>query len=176
MALSITSTIVGMIVSIIAVIVSVLSLKQTQHSIEAANRPYVVVYRDYIQILNNVQEYIIIKNFGKTGAIIDSLNCNPSYKNTVTNKNVFENIGDTFIAPGQSISTVTSINALKEERRGVTEININYHANKKHYQETINLNGELKSDLIFSKTNPSKNKGVEEIIIKATQETLRKKL
>src|SRR5699024_605350 len=124
--LQVLSLIVGIIVSVIAVIISLLALKQTQRSIEQANRPYVVVYRDYIQVLGNVQEHIIVKNFGKSGAVIDSLDFKPNYTDT-RGKKTFENIADTFVAPNQAISTVTSHNAFAENRKGVTDVTISYH-------------------------------------------------
>ncbi|GGN56255.1 hypothetical protein [Oceanobacillus indicireducens] len=174
--IQLSATIVGIITSITAVIISIVSLKQTQKSIEEANRPYVVVYRDYIQVLGNVQEYFIIKNFGKTGAIIDSLDFDPVYKESIRGKDIFPNITSTFIAPGQSISTVVSHNAFQGEREGVIQVTVQYHSGKKHYSEVITLNEDLINDLAFSKTNPSKNTTVQTIIAKATQEILRRRL
>lgn len=58
-----TATLVGIITSIIAVVISVISLKVTRKSIEKANRPYIVVYGDYIQVLDSIQEHLIIKFF-----------------------------------------------------------------------------------------------------------------
>jgi len=166
---------IGIGVSIIAVIISVLSLKQTQHSIEQANRPYVVVYKDYIQVLNNIQEYIIIKNFGKTGATIDCLEFNPNYKDYWRDRNVFENIGNNFIAPSQSISTIISSN-VDEDKDGITEVTIYYHNGKKKYQETIVLNEELTHDFVFAKSNPTSKDTIEKVIAKTAQEILRKRL
>ncbi|GGE36053.1 hypothetical protein GCM10011391_13560 [Pullulanibacillus camelliae] len=166
---------VGIGVSAVAVIISILSLKQTQRSIEQANRPYVVVYRDYIQALDTICEYIIVKNFGRTGAIIDSLEFHPNYLGTRGN-NVFEHIDNTFIAPSQSISTVTSYNAFDNDRSGITKVIVAYHNGKKHYQDTIKLNEELDHDLAFAKIKPSKGKSEGEIITKTVQEILRRGL
>ncbi|MRG86714.1 hypothetical protein [Salinibacillus xinjiangensis] len=174
------SDLIGIAVSIIAVVISVLSLKQTQRSIEQANRPYIVVYRDYIQVLSTVQEYIIIKNFGKTGAVIDSLEFSPNYKNWRGN-DTYENISNTFIAPGQSISTVTYLDAFgkrneDEERNGRTRVTISYHNGKNKYQETSIFNEELSKDIAFAKTNPTKSDTIEKVISKVTQELLRRGL
>lgn len=175
------SDFIGIGVSIVAVVISVLSLKQTQHSIEQTNRPYVVVYRDYIQVLNSIQEYIIIKNFGKTGATIDYLEFNPNnYKDYWRDRDIFKNIGNNFIAPGQAISTVTSHDAFgkneDEERSRITEVTIHYHNGKKRYQETIILNEELSNDLVFAKSNPTSKDTIEKVVAKAAQEILRKRL
>ncbi|KLV27388.1 hypothetical protein ABW02_06855 [Niallia circulans] len=170
----ILSTIIGLVVSIVAVVISILSLKQTQQSIEEANRPYVVVYKDYIQVLSTVHEYIVVKNFGNSGAVIDSLEFNPEF--LVRDKNVFGNIGNSFIAPGQSISTAVSHNVFAGDRSGITEVTIKYHSGKKHFKEVIKLNEEIVKDFLFMKANPSSNKSLEEIITKATEEVLRRNL
>jgi hypothetical protein len=172
----IISTVVGLLVSFIAVIISIFSLKLTQKSIEEANRPYVVVYRDYIQVLNNVHEYIVIKNFGKTGAIIDSIIFDPPYKETIRDREIFQNISNTFIAPGQSITTVATPNAFEGEREGIIKVTIRYHANKKKYEEKITLNEDLIKDIAFSKSTPSKNKSIETVVTKAAEEILRRGL
>lgn len=174
--MEIFSTIVGLLVSIIAVIISVFSLKQTQKSIEEANRPYVVIYRDYIQINNTVHEYLIIKNFGKSGAVIDSIKFEPEFKDKILGNRVFSNINNTFIAPGQSISTVTAPNAFEGERNGVIIAKIDYHLGKVKYEDSISLNEDLIKDLLFTKSNASKNTSLETIIAKASEEILRRNL
>lgn len=174
--IQISASLVGIITSLIAVLISVLSLKQTQKSIEEANRPYVVVYRDYIQVLGNIQEHIIIKNFGKIGATIKSLSFEPQYKDSLREQEIFKNIENTFIAPNQSISTITSNNAFIGERNGIILSKVEYYSGKNHYEETFKLNEELLHDLAFSKTKPSKSKSMEEVIVNSTQELLRRKL
>ena len=172
----IIASVVGIFTSVIAVIISVFSLKQTQKSIKDANRPYVVVYRDYIQVLGNIQEHIIIKNFGKTGAIIKSLSFDPTYKDSMRKKEIFKNISETFIAPSQSISTITSNNTFEGERNGIIKAEITYCSGKEYYKDIFTLNEELLHDLSFSKTKPSKSKKLEEVIVKSVQEVLRRKL
>lgn len=171
----IITAIVGLVVSIVAVVISVLSLKLTRYSIEESNRPYVVIYRDYVQVLSNIHEYIIIKNYGKTGAVIDSIEFKPSLNSQRGNK-VFENINNTFIAPGQAISTVISNNPFEGDRKGVFEAIIKYHDGKKNYKEVVKLNDDLLADLTFSKTVPSKSTSIEEVVTKVTQEILRRQL
>ncbi|KOP80699.1 hypothetical protein AMS59_04825 [Lysinibacillus sp. FJAT-14745] len=168
--------ILGLFAPLVAIIISVFALNQTKRSIEEANRPYVVVYRDYIQVLSSIHEYLVIKNFGKSGAIIDSVLFEPSYYDSVRNKEIFNNISDTFIAPGQSISKVVSTNAFAVERNGMIKVTIKYHAGKKKYQEVISLNEEIIHDLTFTKTKPSSSHSLQEVITKATEELLRRNL
>ncbi|QWH20729.1 hypothetical protein EXW62_27415 (plasmid) [Bacillus mycoides] len=170
------SPIVGIVISIVAITISVLSLKVTKNSIEEANRPYVVVYREYIQVLSNIHEYVVIKNFGKSGATIDSLIFEPTYLDSMRGKEVFKNVKDTFIAPGQSISTVVSTNPFDGERNDKIKATIKYHTDKKEYQEIITLNEELLHDMAFTKSKPSKGRSIEEIMTRATEEILRRRL
>lgn len=168
--------ILGLFAPLVAIIISVFALNQTKRSIEEANRPYVVVYRDYIQVLSNIHEYLVIKNFGKTGAIIDSVLFEPGYYDSMRNKVVFNNIEDTFIAPGQSLSKVVSTNAFAVERSENIKVTIKYRTGRKKYQEVIILNEEIIKDITFSKTSPSGNTSLQEVITKATEELLRRNL
>lgn len=90
--IEIVSIITSTLLSVISLWIAVKSLKQSQKSIEIAelsieesNRPYVVVYRDFIQVLNTAHEYLVIKNFGNTGATIDSLEISPPYSDSDVN-------------------------------------------------------------------------------------------
>ncbi|MGE7366047.1 hypothetical protein ACQKKE_05310 [Desemzia incerta] len=170
------STLVGLLISIVAVVISILSLKQTQKSIEEANRAYVVVYRDYIQVNLAVHEYIIVKNFGKTGAIIDSIEFYPEYKDSFQEKVIFKNIKGTFIAPNQSISTVSSNNAFYGEREGLIKVTVKYHSDNKDYIERLTLNEDLIKDLNLSKTSVGKSTRLETVVAKTTEELLRRNL
>ena len=86
-------------VSIVAIVISVMTLKQNSKMIEESTRPYVVVCGKTA----NYQEprfYLIIKNYGSSGAIITKFICDHdlaefSYRKEIT---PFKNICGTFIA------------------------------------------------------------------------------
>ncbi|MBO3073342.1 hypothetical protein [Staphylococcus xylosus] len=178
------SDLIGVIVSVVAICISVKSLKQSEYSIVQANRPYVVVYREYIQVLDAVHELIVIKNFGKSGAIIDSITFSPEYKDRVNgfNKNLFRNINNTFIAPNQSITTVVSTNALNDDiqREGITKVQVSYYdlasKNKDKFIEIFKINEDLRKDLIFSKSIPDNKKSISEVFVFSFMELLRRGL
>ncbi|TCW59041.1 hypothetical protein EC917_101295 [Bacillus thuringiensis] len=172
--IQIISIILTTVISIISVVIAVKSLKTTQKSIEEANRPYVVVYKDYVHVLSNITEYLVIKNFGKTGATIESLIFNPEYYDKKNNP-LFKNLENTFIAPGQSIKTVISSNAFGQKREGITTLTIRYKDTNRSYYEEINLNEELIRDLSFMKTDPS-GYTIESVITRTAQEFLRRNL
>ncbi len=167
---------VSLIVSVISIIQSNRSIKLSEQSIKEASRAYVVVYREYIQVLSSVHEYLVIKNFGSSGAIIDSMEFSANYTGIIRSRNVFSNIQDTFIAPGQSISTTVSHNAFAGERNGAVTVTIKYHDELDHYENVFSLNEELLKDLAFTKSNPSKSTSIQEVIMKASEEILRRNL
>lgn len=174
-AISAILTIVSLTISIIAVKQSQKSIKLTEQSILDANRPYIVVYRDHVQVLSSVHEYTIIKNFGKTGAFVDSLTFTPKFKDSLKGRDVFGHISGTFIAPGQAISTVSSINVFSTpEDTPNIDATISYHDSINHYTDHFTLTTDILHDLYFSKSNPSKNKTVQEVITKASEELIRK--
>ena len=181
--IEIVSIITGALLSIISLWIAVKSLKQSQKSIELAelsieesNRPYVVVYRDFVQVLNTAHEYLVIKNFGNTGATIDSLEISPPYNDSDVNFDDFKNINNTFIAPRQSINSAVFANSANNRRAGITRISIKYHTDCKTYSDVFCINEDIMRDIIISKTNPAKSKTVEEVIVKSAEELLRRNL
>lgn len=168
---------------IISLFIAIKSLKQSQRSIELteetiheANRPYVVVYVDYIQVLSSVHEYIIVKNFGNTGAVIDSITFSPEIFDDIRHDKIFSNLTNHFIAPNQSISTVSAANVMSREDLNKIIVNLKYHDKTQSYEDTFYFNDKILHDLKFTKSNPSKNKTLEEVITKSTEEILRRNL
>ena len=175
--IQIITSIISSIATIISIIIAVQSLKKSQKaielteiSIEEANRPYIVAYTDLVQVASSIHEYLIIKNFGKTGATITSFQVNPPYKN----KGKFNNLKDTFLAPNQSLNTVLYNDCLKKDRNGITNISITYKTNQKEYKDNFIINENI--DLALSKSIPPKKRPLAETITRATEELIRKNL
>lgn len=170
--------IASLITGVIAVVVSVKALKQNAKMLEESTRPYVAVYREYIQVISSVHEYLVIKNFGNTGAIIDSLSIAPPYDNldTKIKANIFEHINGAFIAPKQSFSTVLFPNAFCNNRTGITKITIAYHSNMKSYSDAFTFNEDARDDIRLSKTVPAPSKSIQRTIASTAEEILRRNL
>lgn len=66
----------SLITSVIAIIISVLTLKQNSKMIDETSRPYVAIYAKTTNF-QSPQYYLVIKNFGQTGATISSIKCSP---------------------------------------------------------------------------------------------------
>ncbi|ODP93013.1 hypothetical protein BGC39_14650 [Levilactobacillus brevis] len=116
--------------SIIAIVISVRSLRATKRSIEDANRPYVVAYLAWMWLDDNLKEYLVIKNFGKTGATIKSIvRCtlaHPHYK-----YKCFGNMNGYFLAPDQKYTSLVEIDATGQgharSRKVPITMTINYN-------------------------------------------------
>ena len=72
--INLSLSILSFILAVISVITVVITLRQNHKMIEESNRPYISIYGDETNF-SSPQFYIVIKNFGKTGAIIKSLEC-----------------------------------------------------------------------------------------------------
>lgn len=166
--------------SVLAIVISVLSLIKTNKSMRNANKPYIVVFVKYIRSSKSYLTYLVVKNFGKTGAYIKSIKANPDiytewyskrYKN-----NPFERFHNQLIAPGQSyascISIETSVIAELEDKQFKLSVEFT-DLNNKFYTETfdIDLNPFYSFDHTYSSPKDS-DKLIEAIYSTSNEEII----
>ena len=138
--------------AIIAICISVVTVRQNHKIFKETNRPYITIYFNYIQVSGS-SSYLIIKNFGNTGAVIDNITYD---ENIVLVKQLphfkpFIHLKNTFIAPGQSISSFCEFS---EDEDPIT-FKINYHNGKDKYEETFHINPKMfKSNLTAKSSSP----------------------
>ena len=77
--INLSLSILSLILAITSIITVVLTLKQNNKMIESNTRPYISVYGDMTNFAN-LQFYIIVKNFGKSGAVIKDFTCDIDLK------------------------------------------------------------------------------------------------
>lgn len=126
------------ITSIVAVIIAICTLKQTAKQIEESTRPYLTVYQTRIN-LGEIRNILILKNFGKSAAKINSIN----YDEKLLKLSYFENyepfkstVGTT-IAPGQSFKCEIKPSVSKDFE---VVFDISYTSlSNKEYNEKITL-------------------------------------
>lgn len=143
--------ILSFILAVISVVTVVITVRQNHKMIENSTRPYIVIY----SATTNFQSpnyYLCIKNFGQSGALITSFVCDCdlkeySYSNT---KVPFENLPNTFIAPGQSL--ICNVDPLKlfKNPHSIT-FSIEYSTGNKKYTDTFTINPKADSDLIHTR-------------------------
>lgn len=130
----------SLITSIIAIIISVLTLRQNSKMIAESTRPYVVIYSKTTNFQSPAL-YIIVKNFGQTGATISSIKSSPNIANlSMLNDRIpFDNFSGTFISPGQSfICNIKTVEFYSQ--KDPLDFQIDYEANGKKYHDEYSIN------------------------------------
>lgn len=176
-----TSTIVNIILCIlsfalaaISVVTVVITIRQNHIMIENSTRPYIAMYSASSDI-QSVHYYLCIKNFGQTGALINSFSCDSDLKQYSYDEEYvpFEHIPNTFISPGQSFVYNVDPKKLFKNPHPLT-FTVEYSANNKKYSDTFSINVEADSDILHLRAS---TKGKElEIISYALQDISEKLL
>lgn len=143
--------ILSFILAVISVITVVVTLRQNHKMIQNSTRPYVVANAQ-VTNFQNPAFYLVIKNFGNSGAIIKEMVSDidlrlVSYREEHT---PFSNFDGTFIAPGQAVTCC--LNPLKFRENGIKGFNIKinytdglvnyseeYYINYKAFTENVNI-------------------------------------
>lgn len=178
-----------LLTSIVAIFVSIKSIKLTKDSIYEANKPVIAVYLDYIQVYGNIHEYLVIKNFGKTQAIITNINFDNKIAITHQDKTpLLEEYGLPFsLAPDQSFSTILRNNAHNYEENtekhgsyneyfNKIEVEVTYKDTVKTFKEIFVLNQDLSKNIRLSKANGSKNTSPVKAALHIAEEMLRREV
>jgi hypothetical protein len=168
--LQIIAIIASTLTSITSIVIALRSLKLTNKSILDSNRPYVVVYSDFMQISSTRMNYIIIKNYGKSSAIIDKI--------TFSNDNFyagdnrpFHNLTSCSIAPNQFYSTRVKY---KKDPYISFDVQIEYHDRISTYKETFTINTEALAKQGVQLTTNNQQNELEKTISMSVQEIIRR--
>jgi len=167
--IQLVSILISSLIAIISIVISVLTLRQTNKITQEANRPYVVVYLETISVTGTPMLYLVLKNFGKSGAVIDSITYSPKYKSKFE-REPFISMLNYFIAPNQSVTTAYS----NEDNSAVT-FTIKYHDNRKSYIDSFEINQNAIRECLLIKTHNT-GMDLEKSISYAFQELIRTRL
>lgn len=146
----------NLLVASVAIIVSVISLRQseksiklTEKSIEDANRPYVACYLSFVDV-GYFQKYLIFKNFGSTPAIITNIE--------VDNDSIeigvglgFNSLKNTTIAPGQKFVTTFDVSSDSPIKIKVTYKDMNGNSST----DNFDLNTNFAKNLSYTRKSSS---------------------
>lgn len=146
--IEILGIIASLITSVIAIVISVKTLHQNSQMIEESTRPYIVVYSQTTNFQSPAY-YLIIKNFGQTGAIVTSIRCNHdlSLYSFSQNHIPFEHFNGTFVAPGQTFLCSVNTQKLFENPESL-HFSVEYESNGKTYSDSFEINLNADSDLV----------------------------
>lgn len=172
--MNITNTI-QLATSIIAVLISLASLLYTNKVQRDAKRPYVVAYLHKFRVSGADLIFLVVKNFGKTGATILSVESDVDLRTKAHkyDNNPLSNLKNVFIAPNQSFYSGLSVPSSSEGVLNTDQfkITITYldNFNKKQVQ-SFNLNANSIELLDHFSVAPSSAKGVERALYSIASE------
>lgn len=169
--INIISIVVSTTISIASIFIAIKTLKITSKSIYDSNKPYITVFIERINVVSTPNFYLVIKNFGKTGAKILEINFDSKFdKNLYFDKEPFKYLQNTFIAPNQSFTY-----ALENKKSDFSCIcKIIYEYNNEILQTEIPLNFSFHTNYNHSIALPTSKAKLEDIIVRSTTETIRK--
>ncbi len=167
--------VLSFLLAVISVITVVVTLRQNSVMLENESRAYVSIYGDTISCHGTIF-YLIIKNFGRSNALITSLECdtNLSVFSYVENLVPFSHMKNTSIAPNQVYKC--ALRQIPLFGSGISTINfkISYESNNKVYCDTFCINLDSFRNLVNVKS--SVKKGDELMTIASALQELNSKL
>lgn len=166
-------SVITAITSIIAIAISIKTLKQNNLMIESSSRPYIQIYG--IKTDLGFPSYtLVIKNFGQSSGTIKSLKSNMDLSaiSLDSDKAPFSYIQNTTLVPNQSLRA--DVNA--EKMPNNIEFEIEYQSSTHTYKETMNINFEVEKEIVLAKTNFKHNNEADRLkeISYSLQEFLKK--
>jgi hypothetical protein len=135
--------IVSLLISLIALSFAWATFNQNNKMIEESTRPNVIFYAKTIYIGEHAQ-YLVLKNFGQSGAKITKFDITPplkTYAYEIENLSPFTKIEGAYIAPGQSYVCMIFENKVKNNENTI-QCNIEYFSdsnNKYTFANSIKL-------------------------------------
>ena len=151
--IEIVSIICSSILSIVAIIISVLTLVQNNKMIFESNKPNITIFS---KILNFTSPYpfLVLKNFGVSGATILSIEYDGNLKNYLE-REPFKNMKNVFIAPNQTF--VYSLNHENFDYDKIFNFKITYKYLNKTYTEEHQVSFSQYLDIAYIKNHLSKS-------------------
>ena len=142
--------IVSLVASLIAIALSVLTLRQNNKMVEESTRPNIQIYPVYADSIL----YIIIKNFGTSTAIIDSVECDHIFTNSESfgdpSETSFSKLSGAIFCPGYSLKCPLISHAVSNE---TFNFHVTYHSTSKKYSDIFSFNPYTNAP--FADTHPS---------------------
>lgn len=163
--------------SVIALLLSTIAIIQTNRVTKNANKPYISIYFEYIQVLDDVHQYISIKNFGSTSATITNVIVDPEVKHEITGELILSHLSGTSIAPGQSFNFIYSSNAFEHTDRNKVNftITITYRDEiGKKFKRSFVMDQTGKKDMLNVKSTTKMP--ISEVISRTSEELLRRNI
>jgi hypothetical protein len=168
--IQLATVLISSITAISSIIISVLTLRQTNKITREANRAYINIYLDVIAMNGNNSVYFIIKNHGNTPGKIIDIKCSLLDVKKVFILNPFEHLINFELAPKQSFSTF-----VKTDGIGTFTCDIKYSQGKKIYKDTFLLNPSFADGVIHIDRESNPPKEISDTIRNETEALIKSK-
>ena len=169
--ISLLSVIASLITSIVAIVISVKTLKQSNYAIEEDSRANIMFY---IDTLTGGQNYLVLKNFGNSfGKILDiDISPNIQYSKFEDSQpmSAITEFSNITLAPGQSIKSLFDFNEYPDK---IFEVTIKYKTLGKTYTENYTLNISYINSIDYLSTSSLDVKDETEALLKINNSILR---
>ena len=123
--------------SVVAIIISILALRQNSKMIEDSTRPNIQIYPVYLDHIF----YIVIRNFGNSEAIIDELKCYHKFNEAEyfndPNNDDFAKLNGSSFCPGYSLRCPLASYAVEDADY---QFKIKYHSTTHKYEGSFSFN------------------------------------
>ncbi len=146
-------SIISLLIALIAVLISLATLQENRNMIEESTKPYVVVYAR-VANFEGPRYYIIVKNFGTTGAKIINfkVDFDLSKYSYDDERTPFEHLENSFLAPNQSV--ICNIDPLKYCRNPHPIVfDVTYGTKRNQYNDVYNINIQSEMDNIQTRAS-----------------------
>lgn len=136
--IDITGILVALLCSIIAIAISLITLRQNAKMIEESTRPQIQIYPSFVDGIL----YLIIKNFGSSEAYIDEIKCSHLFTKEETlnddlGSDIFSKLNGSILASSHAIKCPLIGHKVKNE---VFEFQVKYHSTTKKYECSFSFN------------------------------------
>ena len=162
--------------AISSIVIAIATLKQNNQMIEESTRPYIVCYKDSIDI-NSATEYLVIENFGSSAGTITNMIYNKEqlkslFKYTAIDLDLLNYFSKITLFPHQRYLFPINTNDV-EPKNFIFEIS--YTSSNKTYHEKFDINLSQDYAVTFKKQNKSNPENEIFTISNAIQEFIRRK-
>ena len=144
--------VLSFILAVISVVTVVITLRQNSRMIDNSTRPYIVFYQG-VTDFQTPYFYIIVKNFGQSGAVVTSFNCNRNMKDCACDAThvPFLHFAGSFLAPGQSF--IAQLDSKKVFGGNVSAFvfSIEYRCGDKLYSDSFTINPAAATDFVHTR-------------------------
>lgn len=151
---NICSCILTFLLSTISVVILIVTIRQNSRMLENASRAYIAIYSE-ITYVHAMNFYLIIKNFGQSSAIINSLECDTDLSKFAHIETLvpFSHMENVSIAPNQSFKcALQSVNLFASKIPSIN-FKVTYTSNNKKYVETFCINLKALTGLVNTKAS-----------------------